>query len=132
MEGRLPDFPTIEMYTQTAVDGTLTDSEGRISAALFVQWVPYEIKGSSWDAEQDRYAQHLIGILDRFAPGAADLVVDQFTLSPPGVERYFGITRGHIHHIDNLFAFDDRFPYRTPIQVRRHCGCMGWVRHASA
>lgn len=24
---------------------------------------------------------------------------------------------GHIHHIDNSFGFDQRFPYRTPIQV---------------
>ena len=36
--GRLPDFPTIEMYFHTTVDPTLCDSEGRHSAALFVQW----------------------------------------------------------------------------------------------
>jgi hypothetical protein len=45
-------------------------------------------------------------------------VVDTFTLTPPKIEQYFGITRGHIHHIDNSFAFDQRFPYRTPVEVR--------------
>lgn len=49
--------------------------------------------------------------------GASDLVVDTFTLTPPAIERYFGITRGHIHHIDNSFGFDDRFPYRMPVQA---------------
>ena len=32
-----------------------------------------------------------------------------------GIERHFGITRGHIHHVDNSFCFDQRFPYATPI-----------------
>lgn len=123
--GRLPEFPTIEIYWQTTVDPSLTDAEGRYSAALFVQWVPYELAGSSWRDEEGRYVQHLLGLLDRFAPGAADLVVDTFTLTPPGIERYFGISRGHIHHVDNGFAFADRFPYRTPIQGLYACsaGC---------
>ena len=87
--------------------------------------------------------------------GTSELVADTLTLTPPGVERYFGITvralcvfvrgdeailvccsvrrslkpqtpnknahttqktkqRGHIHHIDNGFGFDQRFPYRVP------------------
>jgi phytoene dehydrogenase-like protein len=96
---------------------TAADAEGRYSAALFVQWVPYELAGTSWEAEEGRYVQHLLGLLDRFAPGASSLVVDSFTLTPPVIERYFGITRGHIHHIDNSFGFADRFPYRTPLEV---------------
>lgn len=51
------------------------------------------------------------------AAGASDLVVDSFTLTPPGIEKHFGITGGHIHHVDNSFGFSDRFPYRTPVQV---------------
>jgi len=45
-------------------------------------------------------------------PGTADLIADSFTLTPPKIESYFGITRGHIHHIDNGYGFDERFPYR--------------------
>lgn len=68
---------------------------------------------------QERYVAHLLSICDRFAPGTSDLVVDTFTLTPPKIESHFGITRGHIHHIDNSFGFDERFPYRTPVQVGR-------------
>lgn len=46
------------------------DAEGRYSAALFVQWVPYALAGTAWEAEEARYVQHLLSILDRFAPGA--------------------------------------------------------------
>jgi len=113
--GRLPEFPTIEWYMHTSVDPTLTDEEGRHSGALFVQWVPYELSGGkSWDTEQEPYVRHLLSICDRFAPGTSDLVVDTFTLTPPGIEKHFGITRGHIHHVDNGFGFADRLPYRTP------------------
>lgn len=114
--GRLPAFPTIEWYIHTTIDPTLKDDEGHHNSALFVQWVPYELSGTTWEAEEARYVQHLLSICDRFAPGTSELVVDTFPLHPQKVESYFGITRGHIHHIDNGFGFSDRHPYATPIE----------------
>jgi len=119
--GRLPQFPTIEWYIHTTVDPTLKDDAGRHNSALFVQWVPYAIAGSSWDAERERYARHLLSICDRFAPGTSDLVQDMFVLAPPDIERHFGITRGHIHHVDNGFGFADRLPHATPVAGAYSC-----------
>jgi phytoene dehydrogenase-like protein len=113
--GRLADFPTIEWYIHTPIDPTLQDPAGHHSSALFVQWVPYEIAGSSWDAERDRYVEKLLGVCDLFAPGTSDLVADTFALAPPDIERHFGMTRGHIHHVDNAVSFSDRMPYATGI-----------------
>ncbi|MEM7449193.1 MAG: NAD(P)/FAD-dependent oxidoreductase [Myxococcota bacterium] len=123
--GRLPEFPTIEWYIHTSVDRTLQDEEGRHSAALFVQWVPYELAESTWEAEETRYADHLLSIADRFAPGTSDLVIDTFVLTPPKIESHFGISRGHIHHVDNCFGFSDRMPYATPVEGLYACsaGC---------
>ncbi len=114
--GRLPEFPSIEWYIHSTIDPSLADERGRHSSALFVQWVPYAVEGSSWDAEESRYTEHLLSICDRFAPGTSDLVDDTFVLTPPKVEDYFGIHRGHIHHVDNRFGFADRVPYRWPIE----------------
>lgn len=114
-EGRLPDFPTIEWYMHTTVDPSLRDKDNHHNSALFVQWVPYQLKGTTWAEQEEKYVSHLLSICDRFAPGTSNLVVDTFTLTPPKIEEYFGITRGHIHHIDNSFSFDQRFPYRTPV-----------------
>jgi len=113
--GRLPECPTIEWYIHSTLDPTLSDECGNLSSALFVQWVPYELADSSWDVEGERYARHLLTIADRFAPGTSDLVVDMFVLHPKKIESYFGMTHGHIHHVDNGFGFDDRLPYATPI-----------------
>lgn len=120
--GDVPDAPTIEMYTHTAVDPSLKDPEGRHSAALFVQWVPNRPNGTTWDAIADDVADRLLGIVDRFAPGVADLVVDRQVLHPEAIERHFGITGGNIHHVDNRVSFDDRMPYRLPVAGLYACG----------
>jgi phytoene dehydrogenase-like protein len=120
--GRLPDFPTIEWYIHTTLDPAMKDEHGHHNSALFVQWVPYALSGGkTWGGEQDRYVQHLLSICDRFAPGTSDLVVDAMPLPPPAIERHFGITRGHIHHVDNQFGFADRLPYATPIEGLYSC-----------
>jgi phytoene dehydrogenase-like protein len=113
--GRLPDFPTIEWYLHTTADRSLQDEAGHHSSALFVQSVPWQPAGSSWDAELDRYVQHLLEICDRFAPGTSALVADSSPLPPPSIEAHFGIRHGHIHHVDNTFGFDERIPYATGI-----------------
>lgn len=112
---RLPEFPTIEWYVHTTVDPSLQDPAGHHSSALFVQSVPYEPGDGSWDDHLSPYVERLLGICDRFAPGTSDLVADTFALSPAGIEEHFGITGGHIHHVDNRYAFGDRMPYVTGV-----------------
>ena len=119
--GKLAEFPSIEWYIHTTVDPSMQDEAGHHNSALFVQWVPYELAEGSWDEQESRYASHLLSICDRFAPGTSDLVVDTFPLHPRKVEEHFGITRGHIHHVDNSFGFDERLPYRTPIDGLYSC-----------
>ena len=125
--GRLPEFPTIEWYVHTTLDPSLDDgrdarAEPLHNSALFVQSVPYALAGGrTWDTEEDRYVKHLLSICDRFAPGTSDRVVDTFALPPPKIEQHFGITRGHIHHVDNSFGFADRLPYRTPVEGLYSC-----------
>jgi phytoene dehydrogenase-like protein len=123
--GKLAEFPSIEWYFHTPLDPSLRDEEGHHGSALFVQWVPYQPKGSTWEKEESRYVQHLLSICDRFAPGTSDLVVETFPLPPPKIESHFGITHGHIHHVDNKRGFNERLPYETPIQGLYFCsaGC---------
>ncbi|MBB5872246.1 phytoene dehydrogenase-like protein [Allocatelliglobosispora scoriae] len=112
--GELPDEPTIEWYVHTTVDPSLQDDAGHHSSALFVQSVPYAPNGG-WDAQVDGYVDRLLEICERYAPGTRSLVVDVAPLTPPGIERHFGITGGHIQHLDNTFALDRRMPYFTGV-----------------
>ena len=118
--GRLPGEPTIEWYVHTTVDPSLRDEAGHHSSALFVQSVPFEPVGSSWDEALPGYVDRLLALCDRYAPGTSDLVADVFPLTPPGIEQHFGITGGHIHHVDNTVAFDQRMPYATGLDGLYH------------
>ncbi|MEV2240477.1 NAD(P)/FAD-dependent oxidoreductase [Micromonospora sp. NPDC049891] len=113
--GRLPEEPTIEWYLHTTVDPSLADPAGHHSSALFVQSVPYELAGTTWDAALPGYVDKLVGICERYAPGTGDLIADAVPLPPPGIEAHFGITGGHIHHVDNTVSFADRMPYATGV-----------------
>lgn len=124
--GELAEFPTIEWYIHTQADPSLKDDKGRHNSAFFIQWVPYTLAdGRTWEQEESKYVDHLLSIADRFAPGFRSSVVDLFPLTPPKIERHFGITAGHIHHVDNTFAFDQRMPYATPVDGLYACsaGC---------
>ena len=122
VEGRLPETPAIEWYIHTTLDPSLRDPQGRHSSALFCQWVPFELAEGSWDEHESAFVQRLLSICDQYAPGTSGLVEDVFTLTPPVIESHFGITRGHIHHVDNSFGFADRMPYRTGVPGLYACG----------
>lgn len=120
--GRLPDEPAIEWYIHTTLDPSLQDDRGWHSSALFCQWAPYEIADGSWHDEEGPFVRRLLEICDRFAPGTSALVEDVSVLTPPKIEAHFGITAGHIHHVDNSFGFADRLPYRLCFDGLYACG----------
>jgi phytoene dehydrogenase-like protein len=120
--GRLPEHPSIEWYIHTTLDDSLSDAKGRHSAALFVQWVPHTPLEGGWDTHEGPYVDHLLSLCDRFAPGTSSMVHDVDVLTPPRIEARFGMTRGHIHHVDNTFGFADRLPYATPVSGLYACG----------
>ena len=120
--GRLPETPAIEWYIHTTLDASLQDVSGRHSAALFVQWVPYALAERSWEDEEARYVEHLLEVCDRFAPGTSKRVVDTFVLTPPKIESHFGLSFGHIHHVDNSVGFEERLPYSLPVEGLYACG----------
>jgi phytoene dehydrogenase-like protein len=113
-----PELTAIEVYFHTTVDRSLARRapQGAHSAALFVQHIPYQRSdGRAWDNATEReLADDLLRACDAFAPDFSRCVADTFTLTPPGIEKHFGINRGHIHHVDNGFFFSQRFPYRLP------------------
>ena len=125
MRGELADCPTLEWYIHTQVDPSLRDPQGNHNSAFFVQWVPYELAGTSWKDQEAKYVDHIFGIAEQFCPGFRDLIVDTYVLTPKRIEEDIGIRYGHIHHVDNTFGFDRRMPYATGVDGLYSCsaGC---------
>jgi phytoene dehydrogenase-like protein len=120
--GTLPTVVPLELVLPTASDARLRDAEGHHHASLLVPWAPYDLAGTTWAAEEERWVNALLGVVDTFAPGTSALVVDAFALSPKKLESQFGVTRGHVHHVDDSVIFGDRLAYTTPISGLYACG----------
>jgi phytoene dehydrogenase-like protein len=103
--GRPAAKPWIEAACQTAADPTLAPA-GRHVASLFCQCFPVDV-----DAEAA--ADVAIARFAEICPGLPDRIVDRLVLGPKQLEERFGITGGHIHHVDNTVSFADRMPYAT-------------------
>jgi phytoene dehydrogenase-like protein len=126
-QGRLPERPLIELTLPSALDGSLAPP-GRHVASLFVQYVPWQPAGSSWEAERERFADRVCALVDECAPGFSQSVRHREVLAPPDLERIFGLTGGNLFHgamTPDRLLFRRPLPgwgYRTPVPGLYLCG----------
>jgi phytoene dehydrogenase-like protein len=97
--------------------------------SCFVQYAPYELKGSTWDAERERLGDRAQAVLESHFPGFGDLVLRREVVTPVDIETRTGLTEG------NIFAGELLAPqmyffrpapgwsqYATPIEGYYQCG----------
>lgn len=100
--------PLIEMTIPSAMDQTISPP-GQHVVNLFVQYTPYAPTKGPWDdAARAALARHVFASVDRYAPGFSDSVLGEpDVLTPPDLERVFGLTGGNIMHgsmsLDRLY-----------------------------
>ncbi|XP_019849387.1 PREDICTED: pyridine nucleotide-disulfide oxidoreductase domain-containing protein 2-like isoform X1 [Amphimedon queenslandica] len=104
LQGNWSRKPLIEMCLPSALDPTLAPSGCHV-ASLFTQYTPYspagytETSSSCWSSEgKEKYTQLVFDKIEEYAPGFKDLIIDWETLTPPDLERIFGLTGGNIFH----------------------------------
>jgi phytoene dehydrogenase-like protein len=120
--------PMLECTMATAVDPTLAP-EGKHIVSMFVQYAPYTLKGTTWDAERDRFADRCFDILNEYAPNFKKSVLHRQVIAPPDMERLWGITGGNIMQgsmgLSNVFHMRPVPGYAkhaTPIRNLFLCG----------
>jgi phytoene dehydrogenase-like protein len=97
--------------------------------SCFIQYAPYHLKGSDWDAERDKFADNVQATLESCFPGFSKLVLHGVVVRPLAKERGVGLSEG------NIFAGEFLAPqlyfvrpapgwsqYRTPINGYYQCG----------
>lgn len=112
-----------EVYTQTGFDPTPAP-EGKHLISVFGQYAPYDLADGDWDSARDGVARQFIELIDRFAPGFEDILIDHEVLGPPDIESRIGLTGGHIFQGDVTpeQMWDKRLSPRTPIPGFYLCG----------
>ena len=120
--------PYLDTCVQSVVDPDMAPP-GEHVMSCFVQYTPYRLRESDWDAERQNLGDTVQGTLERFFPGFSDLVLQREVVTPLDIERVAGLTEGNIYHGElfapQMFSFRPApgyADYRTPIEGYYQCG----------
>ena len=126
--GGLPEEPWIELAIPSITDPDLAP-EGQHVVSAYVQFAPYELRGTTWEAERDRLGDVATRTIGKYAPDFERTVVARQVITPLDLERVHGLTGGHIFHgelaLDQLFIgrpLAGWCRYQTPIRHLYLCG----------
>jgi phytoene dehydrogenase-like protein len=141
LDGLLPAEPILVVGQPSAIDPS------RAPGGKHVLWVQVRvlpslvrgdaagtIMGSGWDEIKEAYADRVIAIIERYAPGFVAQILARAVLSPADLERdnpnlIGGDSLGGSHHLDQNFFFRPAFGwsrYRTPFNHLYMVGASTW------
>jgi phytoene dehydrogenase-like protein len=141
MSGLLPREPVLVVGQPTAIDPS------RAPAGKHVLWVqvrvlPSTIRGDAagmisathWDEAKELYADRVIALIERYAPGVSGKILARTVMSPLDLERenpnlIGGDSLSGSHHLDQNFLFRPVFGwsrYATPVKGLYLVGASTW------
>jgi phytoene dehydrogenase-like protein len=118
--GGFSDRPWIELTLPSIADPALAPT-GQHVVSAYVQYAPYHLRGTTWDAERERLADVATQTIEHHAPGFAASILGRQIITPLDLERTYGLTGGHIFHGELAL---DQFFITRPI--------LGWARYATS
>jgi phytoene dehydrogenase-like protein len=120
--------PYLDCAIQSTIDPDMAPP-GKHVMSCFVQYAPYHLRESNWDAERQNLGDTVQRTLESFFPGFGNLVLHREVVTPLDIERVVGLSEG------NIFAGEFLAPqmfffrpapgwsqYRTPIDGYYQCG----------
>lgn len=126
--GTYAEEPWVELTIPSLADPGLAPAGCHVVSA-HVLFAPYELRGTTWDAERERFGDVVTGAIARYAPGFERSVIARTVLTPLDLEREYGLTGGHAYHgeiaLDQLLLARPLLGssrYRTPVRNLFLCG----------
>jgi phytoene dehydrogenase-like protein len=126
--GRFSDEPWIELAIPSISDPRLAP-EGHHVVSAYVQFAPYQLRGTTWDLEGERLGDAVTRTIEAYAPGFETTIIARQVITPLDLERTYGLTGGQIFHgelaLDQLLLARPLLGwarYRTPIDNLFLCG----------
>jgi phytoene dehydrogenase-like protein len=126
--GAFSEEPWIELAIPSIADPGLAPAGCHVVSA-YVQFAPFTLRETSWDAARDRLGDVTTRTIAIFAPGFEQSILARQVITPLDLERTFGLTGGQIFHgelaLDQLFIARPMLGwarYGTPIHNLFLCG----------
>jgi phytoene dehydrogenase-like protein len=126
--GRFSRHPYIDIVIPTLTDPSIAPP-GKHVMSCFVQYAPYHLAESNWDAEREAFGDTVVNTIAEYAPNFKDLILHRQVVTPLDLERDWGLSEGNIFQgelsLEQLF-FLRPVPgwasYRTPVKGLYMCG----------
>jgi len=115
--GGFSDEPWIELTIPSVLDPDLAP-RGQHVISAYVQYAPYCLRGTTWEAERGRLAAAATRTIGRYAPGFEASILAHEVVTPLDLERKYGLTGGHIFHGE--LALDQFFVTRPTLGMARY------------
>ena len=141
MAGLLPAAPVLVIGQPTAIDPSRAP-EGKAIAWIQVRVLPKHVKGdalgviagTAWETIRDAYADRVLDLIERFAPGTRDTILARSVFSPDDLETenpclVGGDNLSGSHHLDQNFLFRPvagHSRYKMPLEGLYLCGAATW------
>jgi phytoene dehydrogenase-like protein len=126
--GAISQQPVLDAVIPTLLDDSLAPP-GKHILSVNIQYAPYHLQSSSWEAQGAELAELVLGALEEHAPGIRGQVLHQQILTPLDLEREYGLSEGCIFHgqmaLDQLWFMrpvPGPTPYQAPIPNLVLCG----------
>ncbi|MBI2682721.1 MAG: NAD(P)/FAD-dependent oxidoreductase [Acidobacteriales bacterium] len=126
--GEMPTHPYLEATIPSLSDASLAPA-GKHVMSVYVQFCPFKLKNSDWDAQRNALGDLMVKTLEQYAPGISRLVEHRQVITPKDLQETYGLTGGHVFHgelaLDQLFAMRPLLEYaryRTPVNGLYLCG----------
>jgi phytoene dehydrogenase-like protein len=129
-QGTFSQRPLIEMTIPSSLDPTLAPYGCHV-VQMFTQFTPYHLAGGrEWTEElKNEYANVVFDWVEQYAPGFKASIIGKDILTPPDLEKIFGLTGGNIFHgamsLDQLYfcrPVSEYSNYQSPISGLFLCG----------
>jgi len=126
--GRFSRNPYIDIVIPSLTDPSIAPP-GKHVMSCFVQYAPYHLAESNWDAQREAFGDTVVNTIAQYAPNFKDLILHRQVVTPLDLERDWGLSEGNIFQgelsLEQLF-FLRPVPgwasYRTPVKGLYMCG----------
>ncbi len=96
--GRVSTAPWLEVMVPSLVDPSFAPA-GKHVMSIQVQYVPYRLRGGTWDAARSAsLGDAVVALLAQYAPDLPNVVRHREVITPSDLEQKYGLTEGSLNH----------------------------------
>jgi phytoene dehydrogenase-like protein len=123
LKGRPSENPAAIGMTFSAIDPSLAP-DGKHTLFVWGQYYPYHLRdNASWETIRRAEAEKLLSVVERFAPGTRETLIDMYIQSPDVIEKKHAMPNANVMHvemlIDQMFTLrplPELSGYETPVR----------------